>query len=149
MSDTLPLAAPERRILARAIEAGIPSGLGVSVALMGVLLGSAMLVRVGAVAFASLGPAIAIANAYLLVTRGQTLGKVWLGLKIVRPDGSLPGAVRGLLVRELAVGVLELIPVLGLLLMIVDGAMMLLTDRRRSLHDEMADTIVVDLNQRP
>lgn len=142
---TAPVADPARRIYARAIEAVIPMGLGGVVSLLGVALGSQATVRAGALValLASLG--VVVLNAVLLSRRGQTLGKIPLGLVVTRADGSPPGFARGFLVRELAPLALGALPVIGVVFGLVDGAMMLWTDRRRSLHDELADTLVLDV----
>lgn len=137
------IADPSRRILARALEGLIPST-GVVVGLLGGLLGSGTLVRVGGTLFLVLLIGVLAANAYLVTRHGQTVGKGWLGLRITRPDGSPPRFLRGFLVRELLVGVLGAIPVLGVLFSLADGLLLIFGERRRSLHDVMADTIVID-----
>lgn len=137
------IAEPSRRILARAIEAAVPSA-GVLVSLGGALAGSGGLVRAGGWVFVALSIGIVVANAWLLTTRGETVGKGWLGLRIVRPDGSLPGLRRAFLVRELLFGALALVPVLGQLLGLADALLLVWGERRRSLHDVLADTIVID-----
>jgi uncharacterized RDD family membrane protein YckC len=141
------IAEPSRRILARTIEAAVPA-IGVLVSLLGALAGSGAIVRAGGVLFLALSLGVFFTNAYLLTTRGETVGKGWLGLKIVRPDGSLPGLRRAFLVRELLFGLLALVPVLGQLLGLADGLLLLFGERRRSLHDAMADTIVIDTRDR-
>lgn len=138
------IADPARRILARAIEAALPS-VGVLVSLAGGLAGSRTLVLAGGGLFLALWLGVLVANGWLVTARGQTIGKGWLGLRIVRPDGSAPGFVRGFLLRELAFGLLTGIPVLGQLLALADAALLLAGERRRSLHDVLADTLVVDV----
>lgn len=84
----------------------------------------------------------AIVNGYLLMTRGQTIGKKLLGMRIVRPNGSAatPGRIIGL---RYAVGwLLSALPVFGMVYALVDCLMIFRTDRR-CLHDLIADTIVV------
>mgnify|MGYP003422793069 FL=1 len=84
----------------------------------------------------------AIVNGYLLMSRGQTIGKLLLGMRIVRPDGSAatPGRVIGL---RYGVGwMLSAIPVIGMVYALVDCLMIFRADRR-CLHDLIADTIVV------
>jgi uncharacterized RDD family membrane protein YckC len=83
-----------------------------------------------------------IVNGYLLMTRGQTVGKLLLGMRIVRPDGSAasPGRVIGL---RYGVGwLLSAVPVVGMVYALVDCLMILRADRR-CLHDMIANTIVV------
>lgn len=147
--ERAPIASPSRRIYARAIELALPMGIGSLVSLVGVLLASRSVVRAGAATavLASLG--MVILNAVLLARRGQTLGKIPLGLVVIRVDGRLPGFARGFLLRELVPMVLGAIPVIGMIFAVVDGAMLLWTGRRRSLHDELADTLVLDVRSPP
>lgn len=84
----------------------------------------------------------AAVNGYLLMTRGQTVGKKLLGMRIVRPDGSAatPGRIIGL---RYAVGwLLSALPIVGMVFALVDCLMIFRADRR-CLHDLIADTIVV------
>ena len=83
-----------------------------------------------------------VVQGYLLVTRGQTIGKMLLGLRIVRPDGSRvdPGRVLGL--RYVANWVLMSIPFIGWIYSLVDS-LMIFRESRKCLHDNIADTIVV------
>lgn len=79
---------------------------------------------------------------FLLVTRGQTIAKMLLGLRIVRPDGSKVGAARMLGLRYgigLVVGVL---PFIGFIYVLIDS-LLIFRDSRQCLHDQIADTIVV------
>lgn len=137
------IADPARRIVARASEAAVPS-VGVLLSLGGGLAGSGVVVRAGGLLFLALWVGVLVTNAWLVTGRGQTIGKGWLGLRIVRPDGGAPGFVRGFLVRELLFGLLTAIPVLGALLALADALLLLAGERRRSLHDVLADTIVID-----
>jgi uncharacterized RDD family membrane protein YckC len=84
----------------------------------------------------------ALVNGYLLMTRGQTVGKLLLGMRIVRPDGSAatPGRVIGL---RYGVGwMLSALPVVGMVYALVDCLLIFRADRR-CVHDMIADTIVV------
>jgi uncharacterized RDD family membrane protein YckC len=79
---------------------------------------------------------------YLLATRGQTIGKALLGMRITRPDGDKVSIARVIGLRY-GVGYAS-----GLFLgaaMIFGLADMLLIFRksRRCLHDTIADTIVI------
>ncbi len=83
-----------------------------------------------------------LVNGYLLMTRGQTIGKMLLGMRIVRPDGSAatPGRMIGL---RYAVGwMLSALPVVGMVFALVDCLLIFRADRR-CVHDLIADTIVV------
>ncbi len=89
--------------------------------------------------------ALAIAQVLLLARRGQTLGKRWMALKIVRSDGSEAGLVRAFLVRYAAFGLAcALVPVLGWLVVPFVDAVLLLEQRGQTLHDRLSDTQVID-----
>lgn len=81
-------------------------------------------------------------NGWLLATRGQTLGKMALKVRIVRPDGSQAGFVRLFLVRYVANNLLCMVPLLGMVYALAD-CLAIFRDSRRCLHDSIADTIVV------
>ena len=86
----------------------------------------------------------ALVNGYLLMTRGQTVGKLLLGMRIVRPGGSAasPGRIIGL---RYGVGwLLSAVPVVGMVYALVDCLLIFRADRR-CLHDMIADTIVVKI----
>ncbi len=82
----------------------------------------------------------------LLARDAQTLGKRWLRLRITRPDGSRAtvGQVVGL--RTLAWGLLLQVPVVGwLMLPVADLVYLIAGERHQTLHDRLANTIVIDL----
>jgi uncharacterized RDD family membrane protein YckC len=73
--------------------------------------------------------------------RGQTLGKMVCGIKVVNAEGSAPGLVFALL-RELPGKILATIPVyLGYLWIIWDG-------QKQGWHDKIANTYVVRVESR-
>ncbi len=80
---------------------------------------------------------------YLLTTRGQTMGKKLLGIKIVNfDDESNPGFVKAFLLRMFVNGVIGAIPIAGPIYSIVDICFIFRSDRR-CLHDLLAGTKVV------
>jgi uncharacterized RDD family membrane protein YckC len=83
-----------------------------------------------------------VLQGYLLQTRGQTIGKMLLGIRIVRVDGSKATLARLAGLRYFANSVLTVIPVAGWIYALVD-VLMIFRDSRRCLHDNLADTIVV------
>jgi uncharacterized protein YjbI with pentapeptide repeats/uncharacterized RDD family membrane protein YckC len=104
---------------------------------------------------------------YRLGKTGQTLPKAWFGIKVVTQTGAPPGLGR-VLVREgiarwgLPVGVAFLVwryggayPHLGLmgvltgLTLVGEGAIALVDPKRRTLHDKLAKTLVVEATQTP
>jgi uncharacterized RDD family membrane protein YckC len=79
----------------------------------------------------------------VLVSRtGQTLGKRFLQVRIVRSDGSRAGFVRAFLLRNLFFNCLCGIPVLGQILLVADVVSLWRPDGR-CLHDRLAGTKVV------
>lgn len=85
-----------------------------------------------------------IVQAIFLIKRGQSLGKMAVGIKIVRvSDESVPGFVKVFLLRLLVPGLLSGIPYLGVVLWLVD-LLFIFRDDRRCLHDLIAETKVVD-----
>lgn len=90
---------------------------------------------------------VAIVNLVFLYNSGQTIGKRWLGIKIVRLDGSRCGLARILFLRSMPLGILggvlnRVVPPLGYLVSVGDG-LFIFRDDRRCLHDLIADTKVV------
>ncbi|MEP6633136.1 MAG: RDD family protein [Luteimonas sp.] len=96
-----------------------------------------------AVLAALAGTALLTYDIVRLHKHGQTLGKQWLGIRIVRSDGSRAGLGRLLALRIGAPILISAVPIFGRFFGLVD-ALFVLGDRRRCVHDHMADTIVVD-----
>ena len=84
----------------------------------------------------------AIYQMYLISTTGQSLAKRWMGIKIVRLDGSPVGFVHGVLLRSFVIGALGGIPFVGWIVGIVDP-LMIFGEERRCLHDHIAGTRVI------
>lgn len=78
----------------------------------------------------------------LLHLRSQTLGKIALGIRIVRRDGSRAGVGRLVGLRLLPAWLVGLVPFVGPLISLID-CLLIFRDSRRCLHDDIADTIVV------
>lgn len=92
------------------------------------------------------GLALLIVNLVLLTTRGQSLAKMWLGIRIVsHPDAQLPGFVRAVLLRAFVNGLIGAVPCIGFLYSIVDGCFVF-RDDRRCIHDLIAGTQVIEGN---
>jgi uncharacterized RDD family membrane protein YckC len=75
---------------------------------------------------------------YFVARDGQTLAKKWLGIKVVRGDGSKASLGRIFVLRNL---ISWLLAFTGLYPLI--DALFIFGDNRQCLHDKMADTIVV------
>ena len=141
---TSPLAAPERRLLARLIETVIelvPAVVGI---FHGVAMGSRMLIRGGLIVSGVTLLAVAVLNLVWLHRYGQSVGKRILGLRIVRADGSRAGLGRLFVLRELVPFALFLVPLAGALFYLVDRVT-IFGEERRCVHDRLADTIVIDV----
>jgi uncharacterized RDD family membrane protein YckC len=86
---------------------------------------------------------LAIYQLVMLATRGQSIGKRILGIRIVtHPDGSNPGGVKTIIMRGFLPGILSNIPLLGLLFSITNICFIFREDRR-CIHDLIAGTQVV------
>ncbi|OYT86356.1 MAG: transporter [Burkholderiales bacterium PBB6] len=79
---------------------------------------------------------------WLLHTRSQTIGKVVLGLRIVKVDGSRAHLGRTFGLRVCVMTALTMIPVAGQIIGLID-ALMIFGKSRRCLHDLIAGTVVV------
>lgn len=81
-------------------------------------------------------------NGYLLATRGQTLGKAALKIRIARPGGE-PASIGRVVGLRYGIGsVLNIVPAVGQVFGLVD-ALLIFRSSRRCLHDSIADTVVL------
>ena len=107
--------------------------------------------------FGSLALALLVIS--VLFVNGQTPGKRWLGIKIVRMDGSACSKSRYIFKRVLPVTLLAKVINLALLghgglstfgigsvLPVIDD-LLIFSAARRCLHDRIADTKVIDVRQ--
>ncbi|MDZ4287913.1 MAG: RDD family protein [Prosthecobacter sp.] len=87
--------------------------------------------------------ALMIYNLVLLATKGQTIGKKWLNIRIAdfETNGN-PGFVKAFLLRSFVNGVIGAIPLVGPLYSITDICF-IFRDDRRCIHDLIAGTHVV------
>jgi uncharacterized RDD family membrane protein YckC len=84
-----------------------------------------------------------IVQLWMLVTRGQTIGKRVLGVRIVSfEDGANPGFVKVFLLRVLVPALLGAVPYLGVAFSLTDYCF-IFRDDRRCLHDIIAGTKVI------
>jgi len=84
-----------------------------------------------------------VLNGYLLLNRGQTIGKVVVKTKIVDLSGNVPSFGKLLVLRYLILGLVSQIPIIGSLAGLVN-ALFIFGKERRCLHDYMAGTRVVE-----
>jgi uncharacterized RDD family membrane protein YckC len=87
---------------------------------------------------------LAIIQIYLLTTRGQTVGKKIVGVKIVKyADSSSPGFVHACLLRAIVPAVISSVPIVGPMFSLVDICF-IFSEERRCIHDLIAGTKVVN-----
>ena len=80
-------------------------------------------------------------NAYLIIVRGQSVGKILLGIRIVRNEDSGPaGFFRGFLIRDFLSFCLVIVPGYAIL-----DRIWILGHDKRCLHDLIAGTKVIQL----
>ena len=87
-------------------------------------------------------------NSYFWATRGQSIGKIALGIKIVEIDDRRASWGRIVGLRVLPMQLIGWIPLIGGLLGLVD-ILMIFRSNRRCLHDEIARTKVIRCVSRP
>ncbi len=86
----------------------------------------------------------AIVQIVLISIRGQSLGKMMLGIQIVRyVDEENPGFLRAIVLRAFVPGLIGSIPYIGMLFSLLDALFIFRADKR-CLHDHIADTKVVE-----
>jgi uncharacterized RDD family membrane protein YckC len=99
---------------------------------------------IGGIVIGLLFLALLALQIFLLSTRGQTIGKKMMSVKIVKyADGSNPGFVHACLLRLIVPGFINGIPIIGYLFPIVDSCF-IFGEERRCIHDLIASTKVVN-----
>ena len=81
-------------------------------------------------------------NGYWLHTRGQSIGKRLLKIRIVRSTGERATLSRIIFARYVPTQAVGMVPVIGMLYALID-ILFIFRDSRQCLHDTIADTIVV------
>ena len=90
-----------------------------------------------------------IIQGYLITTRGQSIGKIAMSLRIVNSiDGTNPGFIKAFLVRFILTQIITSIPYIGVIYFFADPLFIFRSDRR-CIHDLMANTIVVESKKHP
>jgi len=84
---------------------------------------------------------------YLLATRGQSIVKIHLKMKIVRyPTGEETGFYRNVFLREI---LFRMFLLLGMgIIHIIDVVSLFINKEHRVLHDKLAGTIVISLDDK-
>jgi len=82
-----------------------------------------------------------LVNGYTLFSRGQTIGKLVVGAKIVDSESNVPNLAKVAFLRYLLPTLLsQLIPLFGLI-----DTLLIFGQERRCVHDYMAGTYVVNI----
>ena len=85
-----------------------------------------------------------IAQVLLLMRRGQTIGKMIMGIRILdRQSNAIPRFFNLIIMRGLFTTLAYSLSIFGLVVLVVDLVMMLTSKERLSLHDKIAKTYVV------
>ena len=74
-----------------------------------------------------------------VLANGQTIAKKWLGIKVVRTDGSRASFARIFWLRNLLNLALSIMPLYGII-----DSLFIFNESRQCLHDKIADTVVVN-----
>ncbi|MFK7992450.1 MAG: RDD family protein [Sandaracinaceae bacterium] len=143
-----PLASPQRRLAAVMLDGALGVVPLTLVAGLSRALRSSPLMLYGLLAVLVLTLIVGGVNLWLLARHGQSIGKRLLGLRIVRTDGARATLARLLFARIVVPGALGAIPFVGPLFALVDGALVF-SDERKTLHDRIADTLVIDVRDTP
>ncbi|HEX6275065.1 MAG TPA: RDD family protein [Polyangiaceae bacterium] len=91
------------------------------------------------------GPLLLAAYQWNMVAKtGQSLAKRWLKTRIVRAEsGTAPGFVNGVLLRTWLFGAAGAVPFVGSCIGLADSLAIFAGERRQTLHDRVAGTIVI------
>ena len=147
------LASPGTRLAARIIDIALVVIVAITLAIVGIvgLLASSEAGQeaAGALLFLGFGGAflvfliLLIYEPALIATRGQTVGKMIMGIKVVRAeDGGLPGWGKAI-GRWVLPGLVSLIPFAGWFLQMLVYLSLVWDDRRQGWHDKMGTTVVI------
>lgn len=161
------LAEPDQRFFARVLDAGIfLAAFVVGIILwfllnvigVGLISTENELASVAGVSISIVGLLVlflipfllGIANMIFISTKGQTIGKKMMKIRIAKEEDDSPaGFVRGYLLRTVAnrvIAVALVITVIGALYSFVDACWMFRDPQRRTLHDLLAKTRVIKVS---
>lgn len=88
---------------------------------------------------------LTLVQAVMIIRRGQSLGKLIMGIYIVdRQTRQKPSTMNVFVLRSVLMSFLYNLPVVGTFVFLADLAMLIFSPERISLHDRLAKTIVVD-----
>ncbi|MDB4979120.1 MAG: hypothetical protein JWM56_1306 [Candidatus Peribacteria bacterium] len=148
----LTYASPGTRLLARLLDGLVYAVAGIFLAFLLAKFSTPAAARATATAaspmLTSVGMAIVLCvliiviyQVYLLSSAGQTLGKKWMNIKIVREDTGLNGGFyTNVFLRAIVNGLLSVIPFYKLVDMLC-----IFREDHRCIHDMIAGTVVVNV----
>lgn len=88
--------------------------------------------------------AVLLIQTLMLIKKGQSLGKMVVGLRILDKESlRIPSVTNILLIRTVLTNIAYSIPMIGMLLLVVDFVTMVIDKQKQSLHDKMAKTVVM------
>ena len=87
--------------------------------------------------------ALLVVQLVFMTTRGQSLGKMMCGIRVVDERGQVPGFAKMVMLREVLPNIIGALPMVGGIFGLVD-ACFIFRDDRRCIHDLMASTYVVE-----
>lgn len=88
--------------------------------------------------------AVFVVQTLMLIKKGQTLGKMAVGLRILDKNSlSLPSVTNILLIRTVLTNIAYSVPMIGMLLLVADFITMIIDKQKQSLHDKLAKTVVM------
>ena len=85
-----------------------------------------------------------VVNGFLIYRRGQTVGKMILGTRVVALDGTQVSGNKYVFLRLLPVWVVTQIPFVGSAVALIDS-LLIFRKERNCLHDDIAKTRVIKL----
>ena len=149
------LASPGKRLVARIIDFAIIIVILIvltTIGFAGLALGSeagdeflGAVILAGFAGFFVFAVLLLLYEPTMIALKGQTLGKMAMGIMVARADdGGVPGWGKAL-GRWVLPGLLILIPLVGGLLSILVYISLLWDDRRQGWHDKMGATVVIVL----
>ncbi len=84
-------------------------------------------------------------QAILIITRGQSIGKIIMKTRIVDQTTRVKtGAMNSFVIRTMLINFGYNLPMIGIVVLLVDLGMLLFSEQRISLHDRLAKTLVVE-----
>jgi uncharacterized RDD family membrane protein YckC len=138
------LASPGSRLLAKIVDnlvMWLPFAIPVAA---GAMNASENVVGATAAVAMLLMLAVGIFQIVLISTRGTTIGKKMLGLKMIKHDGGEVGFVHGFLLRSFVYTLIETFAnLLFFYIPALVDSLMIFTDNHQTLHDRIASTYVI------